>query len=247
MTWVGPAAISVALIAGLFVATQIHKWFDSFTFVEGLVGLIQELHLKAISKILVAAAQITCSFAPVLNIQMPPIFKSFLSVLGIFNFDISLTIGVGCFSDGSYVTSLATSFALVVAVIILVGIDYLYEMWKVRRETEGAVANSPSVHGGVISRTETLRKVFDRFDKDANGTIELEEMMQVVQEIDESATPEQVTALFRRADTDGDGALDFDEFLAAITQPTASDGLDLGALLSRQRNAQGYMSMFLQN
>ena len=95
--------------------------------------------------------------------------------------------------------------------------------------------------------TAPIRILFDRFDTDASGTIELAEMIELVRTIDESATPAQAIALFRRADTDGDGALDFDEFFAAITQPTASDGLDLGALLSRQRNAQGYMITFLQN
>ena len=77
------------------------------------------------------------------------------------------------------------------------------------------------------------RRMFDRFDRDESGTIQLEEMIQVVQEVDGSAAPEQVAALFQRADADGNGALDFDEFLAIITMPMAGGGLNLGALVEK--------------
>ena len=215
------------VVVGVCMATQVHKWFESVSFIEGLLALIQDLQLKAITKIVVATAQIVSSFAPVLNVQMPPIFHTFLGVLSVFNFDISLMIGVGCFSDGSYVTSLATSFMLVIVVVTLVSVEYLYEMRKVRRKTEGDVAGM----------SEPIRTLFDRFDADASGTIELAEMIELVQAIDESVTPAQATALFRWADTDGDGALDFDELLAVATRPAADGGLDLRAMLSRQREA----------
>ena len=105
-----------------------------------------------------------------LNIQIPPIFHSFLNILSILNFDISLGVGVGCFSDGSYAASLTTSFGLVVAVVILVGVKYLYEMRKVRREIQGDVAD---ISG-------SIRNLFDRFDVDASGTIGLAEMIELV-------------------------------------------------------------------
>ena len=118
--------------------------------------------MKAFAKIVVANAQIVCSFAPVLNIRMPPIFSAFLGILGVFNFDLSLTIGFGCLSDGAYATSLATSFGLVAAVVILVGMDYLYAIRKVRREAGGAAADMSG----------TIRSVFDSFDADASGTLD---------------------------------------------------------------------------
>jgi hypothetical protein len=238
-TWITTTLVGAGLVFGFFVATQIRKWFDSFTWLEGLLDLMQDLHLKALLKLMVVTAQIAASFAPVLNIQMPPVFASFLRVLGFFNFDVSFTIGVGCFSNGSYVTSLATSFGLVAAVVVMVGTNYLYQSHKIRREMVSAVADSPSVHGSVLNKTELIRAMFDRFDKNKNGTIELEEMIQVIHEIDESASQEQITALFQRADTDGNGALDFEEFFAAITMPVADGGLDLGALLRKLRTAQG--------
>ena len=119
--------------------------------------------MKAFAKIVVANAQIVCSFAPVLNIRMPPIFSAFLGILGVFNFDLSLTIGFGCLSDGAYATSLATSFGLVAAVVILVGMDYLYAIRKVRREAGGAAADMSG----------TIRSVFDSFDADASGTLDV--------------------------------------------------------------------------
>ena len=118
-------------------------------------------------------------------------------MLGVFNFDVSLMIGVGCLSDGAYVSSLATSFALVVAVVALVGASYLHQIRKLRREAPGAVADMSG----------TIREVFDRFDADASGTVDEAEMLELVWAIDESATPEQAAALFRHADADGDGAV----------------------------------------
>ena len=53
-----------------------HKWFNGVTCIEGLLGLLQELQLKVVTKIVVATAQIVSSFAPVLNIQMPPFFQT---------------------------------------------------------------------------------------------------------------------------------------------------------------------------
>jgi hypothetical protein len=177
-TWVGSAVVTGAVVVAIFVMTQVHKWFDSVTFIKGMLELIQELQLKAVMKILVATAQIVSRFAPVLNIQMPSIFETFLDILSIFSFDISFMIGIGCFSDGAYATSLATSFVLVIVVVVLVGVEYVYEMRKVRRETEGEVANM----------SETIRIVFDRFDADASGTIELAEMIALIKTIDESTT-----------------------------------------------------------
>ena len=87
--------------------------------------MIKDLHIKAISKIVVATMQIILGFAPVLNIQMPDFFRSFLGIMSIFNFDITVNIGIGCFADSSYATSLATSVALVIAVVALVGAVYV--------------------------------------------------------------------------------------------------------------------------
>ena len=87
--------------------------------------MIKDLQIKSISKIVVATMQIILGFAPVLNIQMSDFFRSFLSFLSIFNFDITVVFGIGCFADSSYATSLETSVALVIAVVALVGAVYV--------------------------------------------------------------------------------------------------------------------------
>ena len=89
------------------------------------LNMIKDLQIKSISKIVVATMQIILGFAPVLNIQMPDFFRSFLGIMSIFNFDITVNIGIGCFADSSYATSLATSVALVIAVVALVGAVYV--------------------------------------------------------------------------------------------------------------------------
>ena len=60
-----------------------------------------------------------------------------------------------------------------------------------------------------------LKKVFDRFDQDQNGTISTEELEHMICEElgDGTCIPDTVPAVLRQADMDGDGELSFDEFV----------------------------------
>lgn len=108
---------------------------------------------------------------------------------------------------------------------------------KVRRETGGETGRDADDDTSSDKLIPVIREIFDRFDEDRSGSIELAEMLQTVEAIDASAKPEEATTLFHRADANGNGVLDFDEFFASITQPPEAGGLDLRALQRRVRKA----------
>lgn len=56
-------------------------------------------------------------------------------------------------------------------------------------------------------------EVFQRFDENKDGTIDLCELRTVLQELDRSWTNPRVEALFKAADFNGDGRIQFEEFL----------------------------------
>ena len=49
------------------------------------------------------------------------------------------------------------------------------------------------------------------FDKDGNGSIEIEELKVVLSSLGQPATEEELQELMKLADMDGDGTIDFDE------------------------------------
>ena len=53
------------------------------------------------------------------------------------------------------------------------------------------------------------------FDKDGNGTIEIEELKIVLSSLGQPATEEELQELMKLADIDGDGTIDFDEVRGA--------------------------------
>lgn len=58
-----------------------------------------------------------------------------------------------------------------------------------------------------------LKGVFDRFDKDENGSIDREEFGQFLAAIGKGMTPEQLAKGFDEIDTNGSGVIEFKEFV----------------------------------
>lgn len=64
----------------------------------------------------------------------------------------------------------------------------------------------------------SLKKVFDEFDKDANGTICAAKFPDVVQATRVDATKEDIGAVMKKYDKNDDGTIDFSEFVDMIQE-----------------------------
>jgi len=63
---------------------------------------------------------------------------------------------------------------------------------------------------------EELREAFRFYDREGNGTITTDVLRELVKELDDSLTEEQLDQVVAEMDNDGSGALDFDEFMEVM-------------------------------
>ncbi len=63
---------------------------------------------------------------------------------------------------------------------------------------------------GATMEQDELRHVFRVFDKDGNGTINLEELKTVMKNLGEGLSDEECRLMIKEADADGNGVIDFD-------------------------------------
>jgi calmodulin len=60
---------------------------------------------------------------------------------------------------------------------------------------------------------EEMREAFQIFDSDGNGTISAEELRQIMKNLGENLTDEEINDMVNEADLDGDGEIDYMEFV----------------------------------
>lgn len=63
---------------------------------------------------------------------------------------------------------------------------------------------------------EKVRIVFKKYDKDSNGTIDLDELKSCFQELNVSLTYEQIKELYHECDMDENKGIDFKEFIVLL-------------------------------
>ncbi|XP_014233356.1 troponin C-like isoform X1 [Trichogramma pretiosum] len=63
-----------------------------------------------------------------------------------------------------------------------------------------------------------LREAFRLYDKEGNGYITTEVFRDILHELDDNLTPEELDMMIDEIDADGSGTLDFDEFMEAMTK-----------------------------
>ncbi|XP_033231450.1 troponin C, isoallergen Bla g 6.0201-like [Belonocnema kinseyi] len=63
-----------------------------------------------------------------------------------------------------------------------------------------------------------LKEAFRLYDKEGNGYITTEVFRDILHELDENLSPEELDMMIEEIDADGSGTLDFDEFLEAMTK-----------------------------
>ena len=61
-----------------------------------------------------------------------------------------------------------------------------------------------------------FKEAFDKFDKDKDGTISVQELGTVMQELGLKPSEAELKVLIARLDTDNNGIISFQEFLACI-------------------------------
>ncbi|XP_064079420.1 troponin C, isotype gamma-like [Macrobrachium nipponense] len=62
-----------------------------------------------------------------------------------------------------------------------------------------------------------LKEAFRIYDKEGNGYITTEVLREILQEIDNKLTPEDLDGIIEEVDEDGSGTLDFDEFMEMMS------------------------------
>lgn len=216
-TWSSIALLVLGLMFFGFVLLQVKRYYQYFT----VIVLVLDSDLQTISKVVIAAGQIIAGVAAQLNLQMPEIFASFtIQFLGIFRFDLTPLLGLGCIASGTYVSSLLFNFSLVGFVVLLVVGHWRFDLYKLMN----AQAHDPE------AEKQVLDHMYDKIDRDGDG-IRLEEFREIVQKI----SPDQVHLVerfFAAADTDNSGIIDRKQFQQAFQTGAGNDsGIDLAEFL----------------
>jgi Ca2+-binding EF-hand superfamily protein len=66
---------------------------------------------------------------------------------------------------------------------------------------------------------DELREAFDAFDRNRDGLVSIDELLQVMGMLGEEMSREEAEASLRRGDSDGDGQLTYEEFIAFMMSP----------------------------
>ena len=160
-----------------------------------------------------------------------------LTLLLLCRFDIVNMLKLGCVSNGSYLSNLATAAGLVLMVGAFVVAIYEFEKQALNR-----VDYQPDNK----QVEKELRRLYDQFDADGINGIEKHEVEKIVRMIDPKSTDEEIDkqdkeidVLFEAADSNDNHSIDFSEFLAAVNK-TRKDGsahLNLGWWVKKKAQA----------
>ncbi|XP_018058082.1 PREDICTED: troponin C-like [Atta colombica] len=64
---------------------------------------------------------------------------------------------------------------------------------------------------------QELREAFRLYDKEGNGYITTDVFRDILHELDDALSPEELDMIIEEVDTDGSGTLDYDEFMEVMT------------------------------
>ncbi|KAF2901008.1 hypothetical protein ILUMI_05175 [Ignelater luminosus] len=62
-----------------------------------------------------------------------------------------------------------------------------------------------------------LKEAFRLYDKEGNGYISTDVLKEIIKELDDKITPEELDGMIKEIDSDGSGTVDFDEFMEVMT------------------------------
>ena len=75
-------------------------------------------------------------------------------------------------------------------------------------------------HAAEDTSMDEIKKVFNLFDIDQTGYIELKNLKQIARELGESLSEGDIIELISKSDTDGDGKVSFEEFYNIMSRTT---------------------------
>ena len=76
------------------------------------------------------------------------------------------------------------------------------------------------------AQIDEFKEAFQLFDKNGDGTIQANELIEVMKSINITATTEEILDMIKDVDTDGDGNISFDEFVVMM-QKGGDEDLEL--------------------
>ena len=80
---------------------------------------------------------------------------------------------------------------------------------------------------GDVNPDKTLMSAFAIFDQNGDGTISADELKEVMNELGEKASEEDIERVLSRIDTNNDGAVDYNEFATVMTKEMVESGMTI--------------------
>lgn len=68
-----------------------------------------------------------------------------------------------------------------------------------------------------IQKRKKMEAIFQRYDADGSGTVDVGELRKILEEVGQSLSDEEMQTMMEEIDTDGSGEIDFEEFMDAVT------------------------------
>jgi hypothetical protein len=129
----------VAFVIFIVLATQVRRWYAVVAILQQSAGMLEALNIQAVTKVLIATMQIIGGLTAVLHLRFPDSFRRVMAAIAsVFRFDIAISLGIGCLTDGTYIPSLLANFGMVALVVLVGGGAYVYESRKLQRDIDSA-------------------------------------------------------------------------------------------------------------
>ena len=78
-----------------------------------------------------------------------------------------------------------------------------------------------------------MRRVFTKFDKDGNGSIDKDELKMVFKELGKLMPEEEIARMMKMADQDDSGTMEYEEFIEIVMGKRRKQSTDSGDLSSK--------------